>query len=118
MPRQPIYYKQEVKKIEGPAFNLKHRVIDDFEVSLRKRNKVANRLPNDNDLYIPFIDAFVFCTIVSPLVSVIKDISDHFTETIFQYERKNNVEINKQHFYYARAAIAIQQNDEVNAMIF
>src|ERR1700694_1365293 len=118
MSRKPIYYKEDVNKIEVPAYVVKHRVIDDFEAALQRRDKLANRLPTDNDLYIPFIDAFVFCTTVSPLVSVIKDISIHISETIFQYEKKNKIEINKQHFYYAIAAMSIQQNDEVNAMIY
>lgn len=118
MARQPIHYKQEVNKIEGPALNLRLSVVADFEAELSKRNPTGSRLATDNDLFIPFIDAFVFCTIVSPLVSVIKDISEHIDHIIRQYERKCALEINKQHFYYARAAIAIKQNDDVNAMIF
>jgi uncharacterized protein (DUF58 family) len=39
-------------------------------------------------------------------------------DKIFQYEWRYKTEINKEHFYYAMAAMCIQQNDEVGAIIF
>lgn len=118
MARKLQYYEQEVEQIKSPALNLRIRVKNEFDRLLRARAKAPSRLPSDNDLFIPFVDAFVYCTFAAPLVSVIKEIGDDICNRVFHFEQSEKTKINKEHLYYAMAAISIQQNDEVNAMIY
>jgi len=118
MTRKLQFFGEQVTRISGPALNLRIQVENAIEERLKARSNSSHRLVSDNDLFIPFIDAFVYCTMATPLVSIVKEIGDSLSLKVSHFEQAHNTKVNKEHFYYALAAVAIQQNDEVNAMIY
>jgi hypothetical protein len=58
--RKPKFYMDKTDQLTSLAINLRISVVDDFERALNVRDPAPGRQADDNELYIPFIDAFVF----------------------------------------------------------
>ena len=117
--KTPEFGKQEIEELKIPYRKLRDSIFNEIESRLEKRDKTKNYLRTDNEIFQPFIEAYVLGILVTPFDSLCKEIGTLVHEQVIkEYEANHGVKLNKEQFYFAMAMLSIRMNDEVNATIY
>lgn len=117
--RKIEFGKQQNENIRGFATSLKIAVWNEVERNLHKRNKTVSYLPDDNNIFNPFIDAYSGGSIIHPLQSFFVELGkDLYREVVIPFEKENSININKDYLFIAISFLSISCGDEITAMQF
>lgn len=118
--QRPITFgKEQSEKIRTQCSILFEKVQDAVEENLKNRNEHQSYLESDNEIFNPFIDAYVSGIIIHPMESYFLSLGKQiYHDVVKVYENEKSLNINKEHLFFALSILSIRCGDEISAMSF
>lgn len=117
--RQIGFAKHQNENLRQWATGIRDVVWDAIQDNLEERNTAISYLASDNDLFVPFIDAYAAGNMIHPMSSFFADLGKRiYREVVVAFEGDNGVKVNKEHLFIAISFLSIQSGDEITAMQF
>lgn len=117
--RQISFGKEQSEQIRASLSILRDKVWDAIKENLDNRDHNRNYLQSDNDIFIPFIDAYASGIIIHSMESYFLDLGKRiYHEVIEDYEANHSNKVNKEHLFFALSMLSIRCGDEITSMQF
>ncbi len=89
-----------------------------IQKKLDDRDRTANRLLTDSELFEPFIRVCHIGMRENEMISYLYKLGDEIYRTVKKYENENSVELHKERLFIVLSDLSILRNDEIHAMVY
>lgn len=111
--------KHQNENLRQWATNITHLVWDAVEEKLTERTVTTSYLVTDNEIFAPYVDAYVSGNLIHSMSSFYADLGKRlYREVVLEHEAQKGVQVNKEHLFIAISFLSIQSGDEITAMQF
>lgn len=119
MLRKINFAKHENEQLNQWATRIRDVVWDKVQENLDARTTTESYLSSDDEIFVPYIDAYAGGSLIHPFSSFFADLGKRiYREVVLEYEKAANVKVNKEHLFAAISFLSIPSGDEISAMQF